>query len=168
MHVTMSDTSNAAAQTGTSNTTAQEPCLIITENDRYLFASGTWNRSWEKLGSHPDMQDGTHGWHFAVWAPGVRSVHVTGPFNNWDPWACPLPPLDSSGIWQGFVAGLSEGEQYKFVIETNDGTLLYKADPYGFYAEEVPGTASRLYEITGYSWGDDDWLERRRAHPHMT
>ena len=56
MHVTMSDTSNAAAQTGNSNTTAQEPCLIITENDRYLFASGTWNRSWEKLGSHPDVK----------------------------------------------------------------------------------------------------------------
>ena len=164
----MSDTSNAAAQTGISNTTAQEPCLIITENDRYLFASGTWNRSWEKLGSHPDVQDGEHGWHFAVWAPNVRSVHVTGPFNNWDPRACPLSPLDTSGIWQGFIAGLSEGEQYKYVIETNDGTLLYKADPYGFYAEEVPGTASRLYEITGYSWGDDDWLERRRAHPHMT
>ena len=164
----MSDTSNAAAQTGTSNTTAQEPCLIITENDRYLFASGTWNRSWEKLGSHPDMQDGEHGWHFAVWAPNVKSVHVTGPFNNWDPRACPLSPLDTSGIWQGFIAGLSEGEQYKYVIETNDGTLLYKADPYGFYAEEVPGTASRLYEICGYSWGDDDWLERRRTHPHMT
>ena len=157
----------AHVNTSTSAHAAQEPCLIITENDRYLFASGTWNRSWEKLGAHPDVQNGTSGWHFAVWAPDVKSVHVTGPFNNWDPWANPLFPLESSGIWQGFVPGLAEGEQYKYVIETNDGTLLYKADPYGFYAEETPGTASRLMDISGYAWGDDAWLEQRRTHNHM-
>lgn len=132
-----------------------------------MFASGTWQRSWEKLGAHPDVQEGVNGWHFAVWAPDVKSVHVVGDFNDWNPTANPLSPLDSSGIWQGFVGGLAEGDLYKFVIETNDGRMLYKADPYGFYAEDVPGTASRLMDLKGYQWGDDAWLEERRAHNHM-
>ncbi len=132
-----------------------------------MFASGTWQRSWEKLGAHPDVQEGVNGWHFAVWAPDVKSVHVVGDFNDWNPTANPLSPLDSSGIWQGFVGGLVEGDLYKFVIETNDGRMLYKADPYGFYAEDVPGTASRLMDLKGYQWGDDAWLEERRAHNHM-
>ena len=132
-----------------------------------MFAAGTWQRSWEKLGAHPDVQEGVNGWHFAVWAPDVKSVHVVGDFNDWNPTANPLSPLDSSGIWQGFVGGLVEGDLYKFVIETNDGRMLYKADPYGFYAEDVPGTASRLMDLKGYQWGDDAWLEERRAHNHM-
>lgn len=144
-----------------------EPHLIITENDTYMFANGTWQRSWEKLGAHPDVQDGVEGWHFAVWAPDVRSVHVVGDFNGWDPAAAPLSEIRTSGIWQGFVPGLVTGDLYKYVIESEDGRLLYKADPYGFYAEQVPGTASRLMDITGYTWNDGDWLENRREHNHM-
>lgn len=167
-HVDTNITASAEPKAGTSSPDAQAPCLIITDNDRYLFATGTWNRSWEKLGAHPDVQDGVAGWHFAVWAPDVRSVHVVGPFNGWDAKANPLAPLATSGIWQGFVPGLAEGELYKFVIETRDGRLLYKADPYGFFAEEQPGTASRLQDLSGYAWGDEAWLEKRRAHDHMT
>ena len=167
-HVDTNITASAEPKAGTSSPDAQAPCLIITDNDRYLFATGTWNRSWEKLGGHPDVQDGVAGWHFAVWAPDVRSVHVVGPFNGWDPKANPLAPLATSGIWQGFVPGLAEGELYKYVIETHDGRLLYKADPYGFFAEEQPGTASRLQDLSGYAWGDEAWLEERRAHDHMT
>ncbi len=167
-HVDTNITASAEPKAGTSSPDAQAPCLIITDNDRYLFATGTWNRSWEKLGGHPDVQDGVAGWHFAVWAPDVRSVHVVGPFNGWDAKANPLAPLATSGIWQGFVPGLAEGELYKYVIETHDGRLLYKADPYGFFAEEQPGTASRLQDLSGYAWGDEAWLEERRTHDHMT
>ena len=167
-HVDTNIAANAEHKAGASSPDAQAPCLIITDNDRYLFATGTWNRSWEKLGAHPDVQDGVAGWHFAVWAPDVRSVHVVGSFNGWDAKATPLAPLASSGIWQGFVPGIAEGELYKYVIETHDGRLLYKADPYGFFAEEQPGTASRLMDLSGYAWGDGAWLDERRAHDHMT
>ena len=146
---------------------AEKPLLIITEDDLYMFANGTWLRSWEKLGAHPDEQNGEPGWHFAVWAPDVKSVHVVGDFNGWDSWANPLEQLAHSGVWQGFVPRLPEGELYKYVIETQDGTLLYKADPYGFFAENVPGTASRLMDITGYDWKDGVWMRNRARRDHM-
>ena len=138
-----------------------EPCLIITDDDLYMFANGTWQRSWEKLGAHKDVQDGIEGWHFAVWAPKVASVHVVGDFNGWDAQADALHQIKQSGIWQTFVPGLAEGDLYKYVIETDDGKLLYKADPYGFYAEKNPGTASRLMDITGYKWTDGVWMRKR-------
>lgn len=150
-----------------SQASTKEPLLILTDDDMYMFGNGTWHRSWEKMGAHPDTQNHTKGWHFAVWAPEVKSVHVVGDFNNWDPEANPLEPVKSSGIWQGFIPGLSEGELYKYVIETKEGNLLYKADPYGFYAEKQPGTASRLMDINGYEWGDAAWLKNRKTHPHM-
>ena len=158
------------AETDTTASAARQkddPCLIITDDDIHLFAQGRWNRSWEKMGAHPDTQNGVDGWRFCVWAPEVRSVHVIGDFNGWDVTADPLTELATGGLWQGFVPGLSQGDLYKYVIETDDGTLLYKADPYGFWSEKVPGTASRLMDITGYEWGDAAWMERRRATDHM-
>lgn len=146
---------------------AEKPVLIMTDDDIYMFANGTWQRSWEKMGAHPDVQDGVEGWHFCIWAPDVKSVHVVGDFNEWDPEANELYPIANSGMWQGFVAGLAQGDLYKFVLETDSGDLLYKADPYAFYAEQAPGTASRLMDITGYAWGDGTWLEHRRTHDHM-
>ena len=55
------DTSQAASTDG-----AQAPCLIITDDDIHLFAQGSWNRSWEKMGAHPDTQNGVDGWRFCV------------------------------------------------------------------------------------------------------
>ncbi len=157
----------AKAPAATQRKATKKPLLIITDDDIYMFSNGTWQRSWEKLGAHPDVQGGKRGWHFAVWAPDVKSVHVVGDFNAWDPEADPLEQLDKSGIWQGFVAGLEAGALYKYVIETEDGALLYKADPYAFYAEKQPGTASRLIDITGYKWGDRTWMNRRAKTDHM-
>ncbi len=146
----------------------QDPCLIITEDDIHLFAQGSWNRSWEKMGAHPDTQDGVDGWRFCVWAPDVEGVSVVGDFNGWDADANPLEELPTGSLWQGFVPGLAQGDLYKYVIKTDDGRLLYKADPYGFYCEKLPGTASRLMDITGYEWGDADWMAKRAASDHMT
>lgn len=147
--------------------TEQEPCLIITEDDIHLFAQGSWNRSWEKMGAHPDVQEGVEGWRFCVWAPEVKSVSVIGDFNGWDVNANHLEQLPTGGLWQGFVAGLAQGDLYKYVIETEDGKLLYKADPYGFFAEKVPGTASRLMDVRGYEWGDVSWMADRSSSDHM-
>ncbi len=141
--------------------------LNLSNDDLFLFARGEWYRSYEKMGAHPAVtDDGTHGYHFAVWAPDVRSVHVIGDFNGWDETATPLHPTETGGIWQGFVAGIEEGALYKYLIECNDGRKLYKADPYGFYAEKVPGTASRTFDLDGYAWKDAHYLEQR-SHRDM-
>lgn len=144
-----------------------QPNLMLTSDDIHLFANGMWQRAWEKMGAHKDTQDGHDGWLFRVWAPSVLSVHVVGDFNGWDPKATPLSRAGESDMWEGFVPGLSQGDLYKYVIETDAGELLWKADPFGFYAETCPGTASKLWDISGYTWKDATWLRRRSERDIM-
>ena len=147
--------------TVTARTEAQAPNLMLTDDDIYMFGHGTWQRAWEKMGAHKDVQNGTDGWLFRVWAPSVKSVHVSGEFNGWSASATPLKRAGKSDIWEGFVPGLTQGDLYKYVIETDEGELLWKADPFGFYAETCPGTASRLWDLSGYAWKDKTWLGKR-------
>ena len=136
--------------------------LYLSNDDLFLLASGKWYRSYEKLGAHPAVDDdGTSGYHFAVWAPDVKSVHVIGDFNGWDEQANPLSCSETGGVWQGFVPGIGHEALYKYLIETADGRKLYKADPYGFYAEQIPGTASRTFDLAGYDWADGAYMKAR-------
>ncbi len=140
----------------------RDSSLYLSDDDLYLLARGEWYRSYDKMGAHQAVdENGTEGFHFAVWAPQVKSVHVIGKFNNWDEGANPLTKTKTGDVWQGFVPGVQMGSLYKFVIETNSGKHLYKADPYAFFAEKAPGTASRTYDINGYAWSDEAWLAKR-------
>ena len=141
--------------------------MAVTKDDLYLNGMGKWYKSYEKMGAHPAVLNGEQGWAFNVWAPEVKSVHIVGDFNDWDATATPLTETKTGGIWEGFVPGLKEGDLYKYVVETMAGDKLYKADPYGVWAECPPATASRLYSLAGYRWGDKSWMERRAATSHM-
>ena len=77
---------------------AKGPGLILTKDDIYLFGHGIWQRAWEKMGAHKDIQNGEEGWLFRVWAPKVASVHVVGDFNGWDPQATPLTRAEDIDI----------------------------------------------------------------------
>ena len=146
---------------------AAQPNLMLTDDDIHLFGSGMWQRAWEKMGAHKDVQGNSEGWLLRVWAPQVSSVHVVGDFNGWDPKATPLTRAANSDIWESFVPGLEQGSLYKYVIETDAGELLWKADPFGFYAETCPGTASKLWDLGGYTWKDATWLNRRAERDIM-
>lgn len=146
---------------------AAQPNLMLTDDDIHLFGTGMWQRAWEKMGAHKDVQGNSEGWLFRVWAPQVSSVHVVGDFNGWDPKATPLTRAANSDIWETFVPGLEQGSLYKYVIETDAGELLWKADPFGFYAETCPGTASKLWNLGGYTWKDATWLNRRAERDIM-
>lgn len=140
---------------------------MLTSDDIYLFSNGMWQRAWEKMGAHRDVQNGTEGWMFRVWAPQVVSVHLVGDFNGWDPLSTPLTRSDNSDIWEAFVPGLQLGDLYKYAIKSDEGELLWKADPFGFFAETCPGTASKLWDISGYAWKDATWLRRRAERDIM-
>lgn len=140
---------------------------MLTSDDIYLFSNGMWQRAWEKMGAHRDVQNGTEGWMFRVWAPQVVSVHLVGDFNGWDPLSTPLTRANNSDIWEAFVPGLQLGDLYKYAIKSDEGELLWKADPFGFFAETCPGTASRLWDISGYAWKDATWLRRRAERDIM-
>jgi 1,4-alpha-glucan branching enzyme len=136
-----------------------EPTL--SEFDLYLFGEGTHNRAYEKLGAHLVQKDGHHGVHFAVWAPNAKLVSVIGDFNRWDPSANGLR-ASRSGIWEGFIPDIGQGAVYKYHIESQFGSYkVDKADPYGFSVEVRPQTASRVWDLGNYTWGDGSWMSSR-------
>ena len=139
---------------------------FITELDRYLLGQGTHYKIFEKLGAHPKTYKGKAGMYFAVWAPHAKAVGVVGDFNGWDPDAAPMSPLADSGIYEAFIPGVGLGELYKFAITTQEGMILFKADPYAVHAEFRPGTASITEDINGFKWDDAAWMEtRKKADP---
>jgi len=135
--------------------------VFISEADQYLFAQGTHYDIYKKLGAHPSEEDGVRGMYFAVWAPNATEVHVTGSFNEWDEASHPLTRLGQGGIYGAFVPGVGTGELYKFLITTQDGRKLYKADPFANAAEYRPGTASVTTDISGIKRFDDTWMGAR-------
>ncbi|MGB5079330.1 MAG: 1,4-alpha-glucan branching protein GlgB [Burkholderiales bacterium] len=140
------------------------PSSLVTDHDIYLFKEGTHVRLAGGLGAHSRSADGIEGVHFAVWAPNARYVSAAGDFNGWDKGAHPLRAReDGSGIWEGFVPGIAHGARYKYHIASRfNGYRVDKADPFAFYAETPPATASRVWSLE-YSWTDDQWMQSRRA-----
>ena len=135
----------------------------LTEDDLYLFNEGTHFRLYEKLGAHPLTVDGQKGTYFAVWAPGAERVFVMGDFNGWDKTSHPLLPRGQSGIWEGFIPGVSEGAVYKYhVVSRYGGYQVDKADPLAFYNETPPRRASIVWSLE-YTWGDRVWMKERRG-----
>ena len=134
---------------------------IITEADRYVFGKGCHYEIYRKLGSHLMELGGKKGVYFAVWAPNANAVSVIGDFNDWNKDSHGMEVLGESGIWEIFVPGAKKWDRYKYVIETESGDLLYKADPYAFHAEVRPGNASKVADIDGYTWHDAKWLEKQ-------
>jgi 1,4-alpha-glucan branching enzyme len=137
--------------------------VLLTEQDIYHFREGTYVRAYEKLGAHAARApDGAAATHFAVWAPNATAVSVIGDFNGWNRRSHALEPrADSSGIWEGALAGVGPGALYKYHIATrHGGRALEKSDPYAFCTEVPPRTASVVWDLA-YQWGDGAWLERR-------
>lgn len=130
--------------------------------DRYLFGEGTHYEIYKLMGAHPTTQRGKDGVYFAVWAPHAESVSVVGDFNKWDPDKNVMKCDNDMGIYQLFVPKVREGDLYKFCITTYKGKLLFKADPYANYAEHRPGTASCVYDISRFKWGDSIWMKKRQ------
>ena len=148
-------------------TSNKQPSLLG-DQDLHLFNEGTHYRMYDKLGAHVmDSSEGP-GTYFAVWAPSAREVSVIGSFNRWDPHATPLRPKESSGIWEGFVPGVDEGQLYKFHIRSqHHGHVADKADPFGFCHEKPPRTASVVRKLD-YQWHDDDWMKHRGSKDSLS
>lgn len=120
-------------------------------------------KSYTYFGSH---RKDSH-FHFRVWAPHAQAVSLVGDFNQWDLAANPMIRLDG-GIWEATADGLEPGSLYKYALTQTDGTLSYKADPYGFYSEIKPKTASAFWPLDDYAWQDDQYCTNRLTQDPMT
>ncbi|HTU34301.1 MAG TPA: 1,4-alpha-glucan branching protein GlgB [Candidatus Acidoferrum sp.] len=135
---------------------------LLSEYDLYLFGEGTHYDKYEKLGAHVREIEGVRGVQFAVWAPNAQRVSVVGDFNLWDGRTNPMRNRGASGIWEIFLPELDNGVLYKFeILSRVDHTLGLKSDPYGFFAEMRPKTASIVWNIDRYKWDDSAWLDAR-------
>jgi 1,4-alpha-glucan branching enzyme len=128
--------------------------------DLHLFGEGKHERIYEKLGAHVTTQQGRPGVAFAVWAPNAKSVSVVGNFNDWNGATNPLRPLGSSGVWELFIAGLRQGELYKYEIRSGRQKFL-KADPYALMMEVPPSTSSIVFD-SKYKFRDRAWMNKRK------
>lgn len=135
--------------------------IFISLDDSYLFGQGTHYDIYKKLGSHFSSENGKDGVFFAVWAPNATEVYVIGSFNGWNETANPMTLFGESGIYTAFIPGVSEGDLYKYLIITQEGKKLYKADPFANYSEIRPGTASRVTDLNQIKWTDDKWMNTR-------
>jgi len=137
---------------------------LLTEHDIYLLKEGSHFNLYGKLGSHLLSVGGVQGVYFAVWAPNAEKVSVLGDFNDWNADSHPLGVRwDGSGIWEGFIPGVSQGMSYKYHIQSrHNGYRVDKGDPLAFYWECPPKTASRVWDLK-YEWSDDSWMQSRHA-----
>jgi len=136
---------------------------LLTKDDLYLFNEGSHLRLYEKLGAHPVSSGTESGTYFAVWAPNAEQVQVTGDFNGWDKNGPILAPRGNSGIWEGLVPGPGKGSLYKYhIVSRVRRYRADKADPFAFYNEQPPRTASIVWDLS-YDWGDRDWMGGRRS-----
>ncbi len=134
---------------------------LLSETDLHLIGEGNHGRIYERMGAQLNEIDGVQGVNFAVWAPNARGVSVVGSFNDWDGRQHAMRKISSSGIWEIFIPGVSEGCTYKFRVTDCHDKQIDKADPFGFYSERPPQTASVVTNIDSYTWNDADWMKQR-------
>jgi len=130
--------------------------------DAYLFQDGTYYKSYDMMGAHKRSFKGRTGTSFVVWAPNAHTVSLVGNFNNWFGKDFKLKKYKKSGLWNIFIDADLTGEVYKFEIQTSKGEILLKSDPYAYYSEVRPQTASIVWPDTPYKWTDDKWLSKRK------
>ena len=132
--------------------------------DAGAFFGGTDSEAYRFLGAHRAQRGGEEGYLFRLWAPNAARVSVVGDFCGWDAGAYPMARSEH-GLWERIIPGLKQFDAYKYAVTSAQGKTVLKADPYAFHAETRPGTASKLYDLPPYRWGDGAWRAGRASAP---
>ena len=126
--------------------------------EQYLFHRGEYRQAYEYFGAHPTRNSTV----FRIWAPSAKSVAVVGDFNDWiarEEDYC--HKITNEGIWEVEIKKIKKGNLYKYQIETSCGEKILKSDPYAFYSELRPQTASIVNGNPKFRWADKRWLNSR-------
>ncbi len=124
------------------------------------FRAGKLTDGWKYFGAHKTKRGEESGWVFRVWAPNASKVSVVGDFNGWTPGTHLMN--NELGIWELFIPGLNRYDIYKYAVESADGSIHFKADPYATHAETRPASGSKLYELEEFNWTDGEFRSSRR------
>lgn len=142
---------------------------LFTDYDLYLFAEGRHLHIYEKMGAHLREANGVKGVNFSVWAPNAYRVGVIGNFNGWDTRVHPMRQHGANGVWELFIPEAKEGDIYKFDIRSRFRDYrVEKTDPYGYFSEKRPRTASIVSNLDSYRWRDKKWMDARANSNPLT
>lgn len=137
---------------------------LFTDEDINNFQQGTNYRLYHLFGSREIKVLDTYGYYFAVWAPNATFISVKGNFNDWNNDTHPLSVRqDNSGIWEGFIPNFNKGEVYKYHIHGFEGSKQDKGDPFAWFWEKRPATASITWALD-YQWNDEGWMKERKRN----
>ncbi|MFP4323040.1 MAG: 1,4-alpha-glucan branching protein GlgB, partial [Anaerolineales bacterium] len=75
----------------------------------------------------------------------------------------PMYHYADNGLWELFIPEAEVGSHYKFDLRCKNGYHTEKADPYARFSELRPRTASIVWDIDAYEWGDAAWMQTREA-----
>lgn len=138
----------------------------IDNNFLYFFDQGQALEAYQVFGAHlvKDKAGKNVACEFCLYAPNASRVELVGEWNDFKENQQELFCIDPKGIWYAKLSGDYEWQRYKYLLTTKNGQKLYKADPYAFYSQIRPCTDSKVYDIEGYQWHDDDWMY---THPKV-
>ncbi len=138
------------------------PKAIPTDYQVHLFHEGSLYDAYKLFGSHLIKVDDDIHTRFTVYAPNARQIRLVGSFNNWNGKGYELKRVSEQGIWTVLVDKNLDGHIYKYEIEAASGEKALKSDPYAFYSEIRPNTASIVYPLEdSYKWSDASWLKKK-------
>ena len=138
----------------------------FSELDIYLFKEGTHTKLYKHFGAHFMEREGIKGVYFALWAPNANNVSIRADFNNYDTTSHFLKKRDDeSGIYECFIENVLIGTTYKYHIHTDTPNAnADKADPFAFYAEKAPASASKVHSLAQYKFNDKSWMKKRHKY----
>ncbi len=132
--------------------------------DYKKYYLGNYFEGYRIYGAHLTYENNIFGVRFSVFAPNASHIQVIGEFNKWDGSISEMTRIDNEGTYSLFISNVKEGMMYKYRIFQNDGTIVDRADPYGFYSELRPGTASVISSIDNSIFSDSKWMDSREVN----
>ncbi len=132
-----------------------------TDYQLHLFHEGNLFQSHQLFGAHIFRNSHQTYTRFCVWAPNARQIRLVGDFNKWNGHGYELQRINEEGVWMIVTNQDLEENIYKYEIITQSGERLLKADPFAFYSEVRPQTASIVYSLKDYDWQDNHWMNRK-------
>jgi len=107
-----------------------------------------------------------NGWVYREWAPAAEKMYLTGDFNNWDIYGCPMENL-GNGVWQIELPGynaLRPGQKVQAVVIHN-GETLRRIPLYATRVVQDPQTVLWCAEIEDtfapFPWTDGNFMPEK-------
>ncbi len=127
------------------------------KNKYDAFFNGEELEAYKLFGAHK-LKNGVE---FTLWAPHAYKVEVISSFDGWKK-NHPMSKVDFRGVWSLFVEDIELIHSYRYRIYKDEKIYHDKIDPYAFYSERRPQTASCMYDLDYYKFDDYYYMNDRR------